>query len=131
MTAVGIIFSNLFDNNLPELTKSRALASVPFACRYRLIDFSLSNMVNSGIDNVYVVTHQNYESLMRHIGSGKDWDLARRKGGVKLLPPLMTAFASQGSASYNTRLESLKNISHTIDRLTEDGYTEIERIYRD
>ena len=120
MTAVGIIFSNLFDNNLPELTKSRALASVPFACRYRLIDFSLSNMVNSGIDNVYVVTHQNYESLMRHIGSGKDWDLARRKGGVKLLPPLMTAFASQGSASYNTRLESLKNISHTIDRLTED-----------
>ncbi len=120
MTAVGIIFSNLFDNNLPELTKSRALASVPFACRYRLIDFSLSNMVNSGIDNVYVVTHQNYESLMRHIGSGKDWDLARRTGGVKLLPPLMTAFAGQGSASYNTRLESLKNISHTIDRLTED-----------
>lgn len=120
MTAVGIIFSNLFDNNLPELTKSRALASVPFACRYRLIDFSLSNMVNSGIDNVYVVTHQNYQSLMRHIGSGKDWDLARRKGGVSLLPPLMTAFASQGSASYNTRLESLKNITHTIDRLTED-----------
>lgn len=120
MTAVGIIFSNLFDNNLPELTKSRALASVPFACRYRLIDFSLSNMVNSGIDNVYVVTHQNYESLMRHIGSGKDWDLARRSGGVKLLPPLMTAFAGQGYASYNTRLESLKNIAHTIDRLTED-----------
>lgn len=119
MTAVGIIFSNLFDNNLPELTKSRALASVPFACRYRLIDFSLSNMVNSGIDNVYVVTHQNYESLMRHIGSGKDWDLARRKGGVKLLPPLMTAYAGQ-SISYNTRLESLKNIVHTIDRMTED-----------
>lgn len=119
MTAVGIIFSNLFDNNLPELTKNRALASVPFACRYRLIDFSLSNMVNSGIDNVYVVTHQNYESLMRHIGSGKDWDLARRKGGVKLLPPLMNAYAGQ-SISYNTRLESLKNIVHTIDRMTED-----------
>jgi len=58
--------------------------------------------------------------LMRHIGSGKDWDLARRSGGVKLLPPLMTAFAYQGSVSYNTRLESLKNITHTIDRLTED-----------
>lgn len=78
MNAVGIIFSNLHDRHVPELTRLRTMASVPFACRYRLIDFALSNMVNSGIHTISVITHNNYRSLMDHIGSGKDWDLARR-----------------------------------------------------
>ena len=90
MSAAGIIFSNIHDNNIPELTRNRTMASVPFGCRYRLIDFTLSNMVNSNITNVSVITHYNYQSLMDHIGSGKDWDLARRSGGIKILPPFIT-----------------------------------------
>lgn len=110
MSVAGIIFSNLHDRNMSELTRMRTLASVPFGCRYRLIDFALSNMVNSGITHIGVIAHENYQSLMDHIGSGKDWDLARRNGGIKILPPYITAFASKGSELHDNRLESLKNI---------------------
>ena len=55
MGAAGIIFSNIHDGNLPELTRLRTTASVPFGCRYRFIDFALSNMVNSGITSVSVI----------------------------------------------------------------------------
>ncbi|MBR6918516.1 MAG: glucose-1-phosphate adenylyltransferase subunit GlgD, partial [Clostridia bacterium] len=75
MSAAGIIFSNVHDDNMPELTSARTIASVPFGCRYRFIDFTLSNMVNSNIYNINVITNNNYLSLMDHIGSGKDWDL--------------------------------------------------------
>jgi glucose-1-phosphate adenylyltransferase len=57
MSTAGIIFSNIHDNNIPELTRNRTMASVPFGCRYRLIDFTLSNMVNSNISNISVITH--------------------------------------------------------------------------
>ena len=106
MPVAGIIFSNLHDLSLPELTRKRTMASVPFGCRYRLIDFALSNMVNSGISNVHVITHYNYQSLLDHIGSGKDWDLARRNGGLKILPPYVTAFSNDTNALYTTRLEA-------------------------
>ena len=78
MTLAGLIITSLNDISVPELTRSRPMASVPFGGRYRLIDFALSNMVNSGIDSVGIVTHFNYQSLIDHIGNGKDWDLARR-----------------------------------------------------
>lgn len=120
MTAAGIIFSNLHDKNLSELTRTRTMASVPFACRYRLVDFPLSNMVNSGITDISVITHYNYLSLMEHIGSGKDWDLARRSGGVRILAPYITAYANHENALYNSRLEALMSIQHTISHLTED-----------
>ena len=87
MTAVGLIFSNIHDRSIPELTRIRTMASVPFGGRYRLIDFALSNMVNSDITKIGLITHYNYQSLLDHIGTGKDWDLARRGGGIKLLPP--------------------------------------------
>ena len=80
MSAVGIIFSNIHDENIPELSRRRTMASVPFGGRYRLIDFALSNMVNSGITTVGIITKSNYQSLMDHLGSGKDWDLARKTG---------------------------------------------------
>ncbi len=73
-------------DDLEELTYHRCLASVPFGGRYRLIDFTLSNMVNSGIDNVAVFTQDKYRSLMDHLGSGKEWDLDRKRGGLFLLP---------------------------------------------
>ena len=120
MSAAGIIFSNIHDNNLPELTRNRTMASVPFGCRYRLIDFTLSNMVNSNINNVSVITHYNYQSLMDHIGSGKDWDLARRAGGIKILPPFITAYANNENALYRTRLEALKSVNHSISKITDD-----------
>ena len=77
MTVAGLIFSNKQEQGFPEMTRRRTTASIPFGCRYRLIDFPLSNMVNSDITTVGVVTHYNYQSLMDHIGAGKDWDLAR------------------------------------------------------
>ena len=120
MSTAGIIFSNIHDNNIPELTRNRTMASVPFGCRYRLIDFTLSNMVNSNINNISVITHYNYQSLMDHIGSGKDWDLARRSGGIKILPPFIRATSSGMNQLYTTRLEALKNVDYAISKLTDD-----------
>ncbi len=121
MTAAGLIFSNIHDLSLPELTSRRTLASVPFGCRYRLIDFPLSNMVNSGISKIGVVTHDNYQSLLDHIGTGKDWDLARRSGGIKILPPFITAFGDTGARHYNTsRLDSLIGVKDFLERCSED-----------
>ncbi len=120
MSATGIIFSNIHDSNLPELTVRRTVASVPFGCRYRFIDFALSNMVNSNIFDISVIAHYNYQSLMDHIGSGKDWDLARRSGGVKILPPYITAYANAANSLYTSRLEALKSVSYILGRLTAD-----------
>ncbi len=120
MNAVGIIFSSINEKSVYELTKQRTMASVPFGCRYRLIDFALSNMVNSGISHVGIVTHYNYQSLMDHIGSGKDWDLARRHGGIKILPPYITAFANSSNFLYSTRLEALISIRDFISGCKEE-----------
>ena len=120
MNAVGIIFSSINEKSVYELTKQRTMASVPFGCRYRLIDFALSNMVNSGINHVGIVTHYNYQSLIDHIGSGKDWDLARRHGGIKILPPYITAFANASNYLYSTRLEALISIRDFISDCKED-----------
>ncbi len=120
MSTTGIIFSNLHDMSIADLTRRRTMASVPFGCRYRLVDFALSNMVNAGISDISVVTHNNYRSLMDHLGSGKDWDLARRAGGLKILPPFITTNQGEGMALYDTRLEALKNIQGFIADLTSD-----------
>ncbi len=121
MTAAGLIFSNIHDNSLPELTRIRTIASVPFGGKYRLIDFALSNMVNASITKVGVITHYNYQSLLDHIGTGKDWDLARRSGGIKILPPFITAYDNDAASKvYSTRLEALQGVMNFIGRCTED-----------
>ena len=84
---LGIIFSNAYDEALPEITALRTMGSVPFGARYRLIDFPLSNMVNSGITTVGIITKSNYHSLMDHVGTGKPWDLSRKRDGMTILPP--------------------------------------------
>ena len=76
---LGFIFSNFHEELIPELTDNRTMGSVPFGGKYRLIDFPLSNMVNSGISKIGVVTKNNYNSLMDHIGSGKVWNMSRRR----------------------------------------------------
>ncbi|MDE6031087.1 MAG: glucose-1-phosphate adenylyltransferase subunit GlgD [Oscillospiraceae bacterium] len=100
---LGLIFANMHEQTLPELTKARAMASVPFGSKYRLIDFPLSSMVNSGITQVGIITKQNYYSLMNHLGMGSEWDLARKTGGLHILPP----YGSEGSGMYRGRMEAL------------------------
>ncbi len=86
-TAMGLIFPNMHDDAVRECTGIRSMGSLPFGGRYRLIDFTLSNMVNAGITKVGVITKSNYQSLMDHLGSGKAWDLSRKNEGLFFLPP--------------------------------------------
>ena len=121
MTAVGLIFANIHDNSIPELTRMRTTASIPFGARYRLIDFMLSNMVNSDITKIGIVTRNNYQSLLDHLETGKDWDLARRSGGIKILPPYITSFENSAANKFNTsRLEALMGAVNFISRCDED-----------
>ena len=120
MSAAGIIFSNLHDRNIAELTGTRTMASIPFMCRYRFVDFPLSNMVHAGITDIKVITHYNYHSLMEHIGSGKDWDLALHSGGIKILPPYITAYANNVNTLYNSRMEALKSVHHSLQQIKQD-----------
>lgn len=121
MTAAGLIFSNIHDGCIPEMTRSRTMASIPFGCRYRLVDFALSNMVNSNITNIGIITHYNYRSLLDHIGTGKDWDLARRSGGIKILPPFVTAYENNVSNKlYESRLEAIINARNFVKRCNAD-----------
>ncbi|HIQ74887.1 MAG TPA: glucose-1-phosphate adenylyltransferase subunit GlgD [Candidatus Cottocaccamicrobium excrementipullorum] len=104
--ALGIIFPNSYDNMVPELVTERLMASIPFASRYRMVDFILSSMVNCGIGNVSIIVRKNYHSLMDHLGSGREWDLTRKNGGLNIVPP----FAEKGVAVYNGRVEALASI---------------------
>ena len=121
MTAAGLIFSNIHDQSIPEMTRMRTMASIPYGCRYRLIDFALSNMVNSDITNVGVIAHDNYQSLLDHIGTGKDWDLARRSGGIKIIPPYITAFDNRASGKlYENRLEAMLGARNFVNKCGAD-----------
>ena len=119
-SAAGIIFSSLNDNTLSCLTGDRTVAAIPFACRYRLIDFCLSNLVNANISNINVVANYNYRSLTDHIGSGKDFDLARRSGGINMISPFSTAH-SASAKMFSTHMEALMAMkSDYIDAMKED-----------
>ena len=87
MNATGIIFASDNEIKLNELTLHRTTASLPFGGRYRLVDFALSNFVNSGISKIAIITRNNYESLMDHIRMGRDWDLNRKSSGIAVFPP--------------------------------------------
>ena len=104
--ALGIIFPNSYDTLVPELVSERSIASIPFASRYRVIDFVLSSMVNSGIDNISVIARKNYRSLMDHLGSGREWDLTRKNGGLNIIPP----YAERTVQIYTGRIEALASI---------------------
>ncbi len=79
---MGILNLNEDETNIISLTKSRPLASVPIGAKYRIIDFTLSNMINSGLRNIGVFTQSKSRSLVDHLGSGKPWDLDRRLNGL-------------------------------------------------
>ena len=107
---LGLIFANMHDGAIHDLTKARTMGSVPFGGRYRFIDFTLSNMVNSGISEIGVITKANYQSLIDHLGSGREWDLTRKKGGLHILPP----YGQVGSGMYRGRLEALSGVINFI-----------------
>lgn len=106
MNTLGIIFPNSYDALVPELVNVRLMASIPFASRYRLIDFILSSMTHCGIDNISVLVNNNYHSLMDHLGSGREWDLVRKKGGLNIFPP----FAEKESKPFTGRVGALAGL---------------------
>ena len=115
---LGIIIGFDGNNDLRELSEHRPVASVPFGGRYRVIDFMMSNLVNSGCYQVAVLMRDKYQSLLDHLGSGKEWDLSRKRGGMFLLPP--NAFAPKSSPlvteNYRTSLEALGSISDMLNK---------------
>ena len=119
ISAAGIIFSSLNSNTLSRLTADRTVAAIPFGCRYRLVDFCLSNMVNANISNINIVANYNYRSLIEHIGSGKDWDLARRKRSINIISPFQTAVSSDVKI-FTTHMEALRSMRQYINEFKED-----------
>ena len=109
---MGLIVTGENDINLGELTSQRAVAALPIAGRYRVIDFQLSSMVHTGIKNVGIITQKNYSSLMDHVGSGREWDLHGKQGMV-ILPPFLTR---ENMGVYSGLLDALKSNTNFLSR---------------
>lgn len=116
MNVMGIIFAN--DATLGALTNKRTMASLPFGGRYRQVDFHLSNMAASGIRHIGIISRQNYQSLMNHIGSGEEWGLELEEGGLEFLTP----YAMSTKDSYRGKLESLHTAMDFLNHGPEDEY---------
>lgn len=110
---LGLIFGNTNENNLPELTAYRTTGSVPFGGKFRLIDFTLSNMANADINDVGIIINSNFQSLMDHLGSGAAWDLDHRRTGLKILPPY-------GEHSFDSLTETIFNLHGYIEESNEE-----------
>ncbi len=102
---MGIIETSYDDLAVRELTSQRSVAAIPVAGRYRIIDFTLSNLVNSEVRNVGIIAQKNYRSLMDHIGSAKEWDLHTRNNGLFMLPPFLTR---ENGGEYSGMVEALR-----------------------
>lgn len=109
----GLIFANVGEANLTELTSKRTMASVPFGGKYRLVDFPLSNMSNSGINNVAIIARNNFHSLMDHVGSGNAWDLSKRRSGLTILSPYR-------GHSFRHRIEAIYHLHGYFSHLKEE-----------
>lgn len=105
-SALGIVFPNSYDTTIGRMVNVRLMASIPFASRYRLIDFMLSSMTNCDIDNISLVVNNNYHSLMDHLGSGREWDLVRKNGGLNIFPPR----AEKNSKHYTGRVAAIAGL---------------------
>ncbi|MCE5236624.1 MAG: glucose-1-phosphate adenylyltransferase subunit GlgD [Clostridiaceae bacterium] len=114
--AFGLIYTGESNMLLRELTYSRSIAAVPFAGRYRCIDFVLSDLVNSGVTNVGVIAQKNYHSLMDHLGPGKEWDLNRKRDGLFILPPFVTR---ENTGIYRGTVDALRSVMGYIRRSTQ------------
>ena len=113
--ALGIIFPNSYYSLVPDLVSERLMASIPFASRYRMCDFMISSMVHCGIDNISILVRKNYHSLLDHLGNGREWDLARKNGGLNIVPP----FAQKQIKVFSGRIEALESIRGYLMKQTE------------
>ena len=113
--ALGIIFPNSYDSLVPDLVSERLMASIPFASRYSMCDFMISSMVHCGIDNISILVRKNYHSLLDHLGNGREWDLARKNGGLNIVPP----FAQKQIKVFSGRIEALESIRGYLMKQTE------------
>ena len=116
---LGFIFAGTLDEKIPELAVSRTTASVPIGGKYRVIDFVLSNMTNSGINNVGIVAQSNFLSLTDHVGSGSAYDLSKRRSNLTLLTPY-------GGNSFSNAVETIYNIHGYLEHCREE-YVLIEQ----
>lgn len=108
----GIIFAYSAAPELRELVGARTAASLPFCGRYRLIDFALSSLRNAGILDVGIIMQRDYQSLLDHIGSGKAWDMSRKAGGLRMLPPF--GLPEYHTGNYTGTIEALNAVSTYI-----------------
>jgi glucose-1-phosphate adenylyltransferase len=114
---MAVLFASGNESKLNELTIHRTTASLPFGGRYRLIDFTLSNLVNSGITRIGIITKNNYSSLMDHIRMGRDWDLNRKNSGIAVFPPFVLNTSRE---VYKGKIEALYTLTDYISRSPED-----------
>ena len=112
----ALVYAGEENHNLRELVLMRSVAALPVGGRYRVIDFHLSNIVNSGIRNVGIITQKNYQSLMDHLGSGKEWDLSRKTDGLFILPPFDNA---ENTGIYRGISDALKSNMPYIKRASQ------------
>lgn len=115
----GIIYTLNPDPLLKDLVAHRSAASIPFGGRYRLIDFPLSAMVNAGVRDVGVIMERDYQSLLDHLSSGKDWGLSRRNGGLRLLPPFGLREAHSGT--FSGCMEALRSVRSYIEDIPHEN----------
>ena len=115
----GIIFSYEKRNNLRELGEIRSAASIPFGGRYRVVDFALSNLVNAGVTDVGVVLNGRYQSMLDHLGTGKVWDLSRKRGGLRVLPPFNYQ-KDWGVMPFRGKIEALAGVRTYLDTIRQD-----------
>ncbi len=108
---LGVITANYSTKYPSVLSEARPAASVPFLGRYRVVDFALSNMVNAGIKTVGTIMPYNYRSLIDHIGSGRDWDLNRKKGGLFILPGSAFGTSARARASCSATSSTTRSSS--------------------
>lgn len=130
----GLVYAGEENINLRELVNLRSVSALPVAGRYRVIDFVLSNMVNSGIRNVGIITKKNYQSLMDHLGSGKEWDLSRKNDGLFILPPYDTF---ENSGTHQGLVDTIKGAGAYLRRVSQPyclltgSYTIFNSVYDD
>lgn len=115
----GLIFADEYNFDIPGVSVKRALAAVPFGARYRVIDFTLSNMMNAGIKNMGIITTQNYYSLMNHVGAGAPWDFNLKRTKLMFLPPFST---ENVQSVYNNRLEAMQANIRFLKQQSTDKY---------
>ena len=111
--AFGLIYSGSDFSCMKELCSERSMDALPFGGRYRAIDFALSNLVNTGVTNVGIITQRNYNSLMDHVGGGAPWDLHRKRDGLFLLTPY---FVRENTGIYRGTVDAFRGAMNYLEK---------------